>query len=134
METTTIRQQEIICASPIQVFEALVNSNLHSDITGSPATGEAKIGEKFTAWDGYIFGKHLKLTPGRKIVQEWTTTDWPENAKPSHLEITLTKDKGGTKLKMVQADVPKEDADSYADGWITYYWKPMIDYFNHHQA
>jgi activator of HSP90 ATPase len=54
----------------------------HSEFTGSKATGKPRVGSKFTAWDGYITGKNLKLVRGKKIVQEWKTTDWREKELP----------------------------------------------------
>ena len=95
----------------------------------SPATISAKVGGKFTAWDGYIFGKNLELEPGRKIVQGWTTTEWPEGYPPSRLEITLRKRPGGTELKMVHSNVPAEQKDEYAGGWRSFYWEPLEAHF-----
>jgi len=87
------------------------------------------VGGKFTAWDGYIFGKNLELEPGRKIVQGWTTTEWPEGYPPSRLEITLRKRPGGTELKMVHSNVPAEQKDEYAGGWRSFYWEPLEAHF-----
>jgi activator of HSP90 ATPase len=112
------------------VYAAFVNPRKHAAFTNSPATGSARVGGKFTAWDGYISGVHRQLVKGKKIVQEWQTTQWPDDATPSTLELTFKAIKGGTQVVMVHSDVPAEQADSYRQGWIDYYWQPLKRYFS----
>lgn len=128
-ELTTITDNVIIAASPEELYDAYVDAKKHSAFTGSKATGDGKVGGKFTAWDGYIFGKNLVLEKGKRIVQEWKTTEWPEGYPPSKLELTFKKVKGGTELSMVHSDVPVEQADDYKQGWTDFYWKPLKEYF-----
>jgi activator of HSP90 ATPase len=99
-------------------------------MTGSKASVSARKGAKFSAWDGYISGKNMELTEGKKIVQEWQTSEWPDGYGPSTLEITLEKKDGGTELIMVQTNVPKSQAPDYEKGWKESYWDPMNEYFN----
>jgi len=124
-----ITQTVEVNASPQEVYDALMDSKKHAKVTGSPASISTKVGGKFTAWDGYIFGKNLELEPGKKIVQEWTTTEWPEGYPPSRLEMTMTKIARGTELKMVHSKVPAEQKDEYAGGWRSFYWEPLEAYF-----
>ena len=128
-ETKTIKQTQLIPAKPIDVYEALMDAKRHSEFTGSKATSDPRVGGEFTAWDGYIFGKNLKLENGKRIVQEWKTTEWPADYPPSIVELTFRKIKNGTKLTMVHQNVPTEQASSYRQGWIDFYWKPMKKYF-----
>src|SRR3972149_9242516 len=128
-KVTIIKQKVIISATPEQVYEAFVNPKKHSEFTGSKATGKPNVGGKFTAWEGYIFGKHLELEPGKRIVQEWTTTDWPENYPPSKLELTLRETPKGTEITMVHWNVPEEQQNELAEGWTEFYWVPMKKYF-----
>ena len=126
----TIKQKVVIPASPKEVYEAYVDPKKHSQFTGSKATGKAVVGGKFTAWDGYIFGKYLELDDGKRVVQEWTSTDFPEGSGPSRLELCFNKVPKGTELVMVQSDVPEEQADETAEGWIEWYWNPLKEYFS----
>jgi uncharacterized protein YndB with AHSA1/START domain len=103
---STITQSVMVNASPEEVYDAMMDSKKHAKVTGSPASISTRVGGKFTAWDGYIFGKNLDLEPGKRIVQERTTTEWPEGYPPSKLEISLTKKPGGTELKMVHSKGP----------------------------
>jgi uncharacterized protein YndB with AHSA1/START domain len=70
LKTGTIRQTVFINAPPERVYEAFVNPKVHSEFTGSRATGAPRAGARITAWDGYITGRNLKLQKGRIIVQE----------------------------------------------------------------
>jgi uncharacterized protein YndB with AHSA1/START domain len=127
---STIDQTVTLSATPEEVYDALLDSKKHSEMTGSPAKISAKVGGKINAWDGYISGKNLELVKGKKIVQEWMTTEWPEGYPPSRLEITLSPARGGkTLLKMVQTNVPAEQAPNYEKGWYESYWEPMESYF-----
>ena len=128
-ETTTIKQKIIIPASPEKVYEAYINPKKHSEFTGSKATGKPSVGSKFTAWDGYIQGRNLELEKGKRIVQEWTTTDWPENYPPSKLELTFQQTPEGTEIQMTHSNVPAEQKEELAEGWTEFYWKPLKKHF-----
>ena len=128
-KTTTITQKTLFPALPEEVYEALLDSKKHSEFTGSKATGKAKVGAKFTAWDGYISGKNLELEKGKRIVQEWVTTEWPQDFPPSRLEFTFKKIDGKTELTMVHSDIPTDQEEELKQGWIDYYWTPLKNYF-----
>jgi uncharacterized protein YndB with AHSA1/START domain len=131
-KTVTIKQVVLIPnATPLEIFRALTTSKLHSEVTGSPAKVSARVGGKFSAWDEYITGKNLKMVRGKKLVQEWRTTEWPDDSTPSSiLDITLRPTSKGTELKMVHSKIPsRELAKSYDEGWYTAYWNPMKEHF-----
>lgn len=125
----SITQRVWVPASPADVYRAMLDPKLHAAFTGAPATGVARVGRRFTAHGGYISGVHRTLVKGRRIVQEWTTTEWPEGAPPSTVEFTFTPARGGTEIRMVHSNVPASQAASYRQGWIDYYWKPLRQYF-----
>jgi activator of HSP90 ATPase len=129
LKTTTIMQKVVIPALAEEVYDALTNAKKHSEFTGSKATGNPAVGSRFTAWDGYISGKNLELEKGKKIVQEWVTTDWPQGYPPSKLELTFREVGGKTELTMVHSDVPAEQKDELKQGWIDFYWEPLKAYF-----
>jgi len=129
-EVTTITQKITIPkGSPKQVYEAYVDPKKHGEFTGSEATGKPVVGGKFTAWDGYISGKFLELEEGKHLVQEWASTDFPEGAPPSRLELTFREVPKGTEIVMVHSNVPKDQEDETAEGWTEFYWEPMKQYF-----
>ena len=125
----TIRQRILIPASPEDVYEAFIDPRIHAAFTAAPATGSRRVGGRFSAWDGYITGVHRELVPGERIVQDWVTTEWPEGAPASRLELTFKRVGRGTELRMVHSNVPASQADGYRQGWIDYYWTPLRKYF-----
>ena len=84
-----IRVSTVIPASAERIYQAWLDSAEHSAFTGGPAEVDPKIGGRFTAWDGYIEGVTLELEPGRRIVQSWRSSDFPNDADDSRLEVIL---------------------------------------------
>ena len=60
-------------APPQAVYDAWLDSAAHSAMTGSEAKIGKHVGDRYTAWDGYISGTTLELAPGRRIAQSWRT-------------------------------------------------------------
>ena len=116
-------------AKPDQVYRAFVSSKEHAEFTGSPAKVNGRVGGKFTAWDGYISGKNISLIKGRKIEQEWITSEFPEGYGPSILRISFRKKGDGTELTMFQSKVPASQVKKYDQGWYESYWDPLKEYF-----
>lgn len=129
METATIEQNEWLPAKPVQVYDAFVNARKHAEFTGAAATCDAVVGGAFTAWDGYISGTNLELEPGRRIVQEWKTSEWPQGCDPSRIEFRFVPKDDGTEVIMVHSNVPESQVEAYRRGWVDYYWNPLRKYF-----
>ncbi len=129
LKTITITQKVVIPALPEEVYDAFLDPEKHAAFTGAEATGEPRVEGEFTAWDGYITGKNLQLEKGKRIVQEWSTSEWPEGYPPSRLELTFRKVKDGTELTMVHSQVPAEQAEEYRQGWFDNYWDLLKGYF-----
>ncbi|MDV3294159.1 MAG: SRPBCC domain-containing protein [Nitrososphaerales archaeon] len=125
-----IRQKVIVSASPAQVYDAFIDPRKHGEFTGSAATCTQKVGGRFTAWDGYISGKILELSKGRKMVQEWKTSEWPAGYPPSVLKLTFKAKGTRTELSMVHSKVPAEQVAMYTKGWVSSYWDPLREYFS----
>ena len=125
-----IRQTQFIPnTKPVEVYRAFMNPKIHAAFTGSKAAGSGRVGGKFTAWEGYITAKNVELKSGRKIVQEWITTEFPEKYPPSRLELTFKAKRGGTEITMAHSHLPASQVRRYKSGWISAYWDPLRDYF-----
>ena len=124
MKTKTLKQKVTFKASPHDVYELIMDAKKHSQFSGSRAKITKKVGDKFTAYDGYIGGKNLKLVPDKEIIQDWRGSDWPEGHY-SKATFLLKKSKDGTVLEFTQTDVPAEQYEAIKTGWIEYYWDPM---------
>jgi activator of HSP90 ATPase len=121
---------EILPAKASQIYKAWLSSEGHTTMTGSPATVDGTVGGAFSAWDGYIFGSTLDLTPNQRIVQAWRTSEFPDEAPDSHVEILLEEVQGGTKVTLNHSDMPADQVDSYRQGWEDFYFKPMREYLS----
>lgn len=116
-----------IPAKPREVYDAWLSSKGHALMTGSPAKVSARPSGAFTAWDGYIKGKNLKLVPGRRIVQQWRSTDFADD-DDSQIDVTFEATRGGTKLTLHHTNLPANQPD-YRSGWRDCYFEPMKEYF-----
>ena len=124
--TKTIRQTVTFNASPHDVYEALMDSEKHSQFTGAQASISRDVGGAFTAYDGALTGTILDLAPDTKIVLAWRGSDegWP----PGHYStatFSLEEIDGGTRLTFVQTGVPEQSFNQINRGWRNYYWKRM---------
>jgi activator of HSP90 ATPase len=129
MPTETIHASAVLAASPEVIYDAWLDGATRAAMTGGGATSEARAGKTFTAWDGYITGKHLELQPGRRIVQAWRSTEFPDSAPDSRLFVILDAEGSGTRVFLVHTDIPQGQGASYESGWEKHYFAPMRTYF-----
>ena len=111
-----------------QIYDALMSSKQHADFTGAGANISGKVGGKFTAWDDYIEGENKELEPGKKIVQKWRASDWPDG-EWSEVTYELKDINDGCELIFTQTGVPAEFAKDIESGWSEWYWEPLRKYF-----
>ena len=119
----------VIPASPAEIYKAWLSTKGHTLMTGSAARVSGKVGGRFTAWDGYIFGRTLELSPDQRIVQAWRTSEFPDDAPDSRLEVSLEKVKRGTRVTLTHTGLPPGTAGSYKLGWKDFYFTPMKKHF-----
>ena len=126
LTTKTVEQTVTFRASSHDVFEALMDSEKHSQFTGAQANISREIGGSFTAYDGALSGTLLEVEPDSKIVQSWRGSD--EGWIPGHYStatFSLEDVPGGTRLVLVQTGVPEKSYDQIVQGWQTYYWPKL---------
>lgn len=114
--------------TPEKLYEAWLNSDSHSAMTGSPARCSAVEGGEFEAWDGYIQGINLKLEPYHRILQAWRTSEFASDDPDSRLELRFEPKDSGTVLTLIHRDLPAHGMQ-YKQGWVENYFAPMKDYF-----
>lgn len=118
-----------IDATPEQIYRAWLSSDGHSKMTGGIANVSDKIGDKFTAWGGYIDGKNMELEPFNRILQSWRTSQFEKDEEDSQIEIRLSELNGQTELTLIHTNVP-ESGEHYIKGWNKSYFQPMKIYFS----
>ncbi len=120
---------DVIPASPHAIYEAWLDSDGHTKMTGSPAHASASVGDPFDAWDGHISGTNLELEPDKRILQSWRAADYTKEDGHSQIEVTLEPIEGSTKITLVHSNVPDNQTGHQA-GWVTHYFEPMKKYFS----
>ncbi|MSP63449.1 MAG: hypothetical protein EXR72_24515, partial [Myxococcales bacterium] len=124
-----IRVSAVIPASPERIYAAWLSGEEHSAFTEALATVEPSVGGRYTAHDGYIEGTNLELEPGRRIVQSWKSSQFPEGHAESRLEVLLIPVEGGTEVVLIHSEIPEGQGEDYAKGWVEHYFEPMARYF-----
>ncbi len=119
----------VIPATPLRVYQAWLDDREHGAFTGAKAEAEPGIGGAFTAWDGYIRGRTLELSEGRRILQAWRTSEFPPGSEDSLLEILLEEAPWGTRLTLRHSGIPEGQGESYESGWEDHYFEPLRRYF-----
>ena len=117
-----------IKATAKQIYKSWLSTQRHSKMTGGAAFISDKIGDSFTAWDGYISGKNIELVPYNKIVQSWRSSNFEDKEEDSQIEVLLSEQEGETILTLKHTNVP-DSGDHYKKGWDEHYFQPMKRYF-----
>ncbi|MEX2127499.1 MAG: SRPBCC domain-containing protein [Xanthobacteraceae bacterium] len=123
------RIKTVLPAEPKAVYQAWLSGREHSAMTGGVATASDKEGASFTAWNGYIEGRNLKLTPHWCIIQSWRTTKFSDSDPDSRLELCIHPSGGGSELLLIHTEIPPDQVEGYRSGWVDYYFEPMKAYF-----
>jgi uncharacterized protein YndB with AHSA1/START domain len=118
-----------IPASAQDIYEAWLDSEAHTAMTGGEAAMSDEIGAQVAAWGGYITGRNLELIPGERIVQSWRTSEFTDQHEDSIVTVTLEEVAEGTLLTLTHSRVPDGQTSYEEGGWQVHYLEPMQDYF-----
>lgn len=114
---------------PTTLYNAWLDSNKHSEMTGGEAKIESIINSHFTNWDNYISGEILELKPNEYIKMKWRTTEFLSKQEDSIVEIKfVTIQNNKTELTLIHSNLLENDFH-YKQGWIDHYFSPMELYF-----
>lgn len=125
MPLDQLQLRDVFPAAPERIYALWMDSEGHALMTGSEAVIDAREGGRFSAWDGYITGVTERLEPGRLIVQSWRTSEFPDGAGDSRVEVLLRPVEGGCEITLVHSGIPEGQGDRYKTGWIDYYFEPL---------
>jgi uncharacterized protein YndB with AHSA1/START domain len=128
-EITTVERTVSIAARPETVWEFFVDPEKATRWMGMTATLEPEPGGVYRCEviPGHTArGEFVELDPPHRLVYTW---GWEANDKgetslepgSSTIEVELTPEGDGTKLRFVHRDLPSsESAESHAHGWDHY--------------
>jgi activator of HSP90 ATPase len=118
-----------IKATAEKIYSAWLNSEGHTKMTGGEALVSDKEGDIFSAWDGYIEGRNIKLEPFSIIIQTWRTSEFEDKDEDSQIELILRENQGVTEITLIHRNLT-ESGEQYRQGWIDNYFEPMKTYFS----
>jgi uncharacterized protein YndB with AHSA1/START domain len=119
-----IEQTYIIQAPISKVWQAFTDETIMARWSGGPAKMDATVGGTFTMWDGDVYGTNVKVAPEELLAQDWCGGDDPE--KPYPVTFTFHQvNEGTTEISLVHAEVPDDEYEDFAEGWIDYYFDPI---------
>ena len=114
---------------PKVIYQAWFDSEKHSAFSKGKATIQKKVGNKFSALDGFVEGEIKQMILSKKIIMDWRTTEFPEDSETSTITINFEDLKGSTKLIFVHENLPEGEGKKYRKEWKDNYFTPMKEYF-----
>jgi uncharacterized protein YndB with AHSA1/START domain len=129
MKKEALRLTTTVPVAPTTLYYAWLDSAQHSSMTGGDATMISEVGAKYSAWNGYITGKMIALDLGRRIVMSWRTTDFPNDAADSRVELHFESLGGGTRILVLHTDIPEGQSEQFRVSWNEKYFMPLRTYF-----
>lgn len=135
MSKYTFKTTHVIYATPAEVFEALTDPGIIAAWGGGLSVVENKVGGHFELFDGWVKGEVTVFIPGKELGYTWKPEEWDKRTKPSTVHMRLMPHPAGTDIVLEHANFPsQEEADKHGDGWVTYVFDPMNDYFVEQRA
>jgi len=128
--SSTIHQEVAIQSSPNSVYEALVNEQQFSEVTGgAPTKIEPEAGGIFSLFGGMIEGRTIELVANKRIVQAWRAANWEQGVYSiAKFEFETKNDE--TLLVFTHSGFPEEQKTHLEAGWHENYWVPLQKYLS----
>ena len=136
-----IHEEVVFKAIRKRVYEALTDAKQFNKVVmlsaamqsgmapaGKPVEVSPEVGGAFSAFGGYITGRHVELVPHERIVQAWRAASWGPG-QYSIARFELTEQGSGTKLVFDHVGFPQGQGAHLAEGWKVNYWEPLEKYF-----
>jgi activator of HSP90 ATPase len=121
----TIKQKVKFKAPPAAIYTMLSDSRALTELTGKKAVISKKVGGAFSVLSGDIKGIVVDLAAGKRIVQAWRQSDFPDGIfSMAAFTLKPTMD-GGTELVLTHRGVPKDLIPRVEAGWRENFWNRM---------
>lgn len=130
MQGPSLRVSVVLPTSPERLYRAFLDAKEHAAFTGAPASITARVGGKFSAFDGHVTGKLVELEPNERIAMTWRTKDFPEDAPDSRVEVFFHPATGGTRVTFAHSGLPPGTEERFKKGWKHFYLAPMRSHFH----
>lgn len=125
----SIRLAAELAAPSAEIYAVYLDARKHAAITGAPVKIGAREGAVFSAFEGALCGRLLRLVPGKMIVQTWRSNIFKTSDADSILILTmLPQGRKATLLDLQHINVPEQDYAGISQGWERYYFAPWREY------
>lgn len=141
-----IHHEPVFKATPRRVYTALTDAKQFDQVerlsaavrSGAPLGSKpteisGEEGGKFTLFGGHIYGRHIELVPGARIVQAWRVSNWNPGVY-SLAQFELIAQGGDTRIIFDHTGFPGAQGAHLAEGWNGNYWEPLTKYLALHPA
>jgi activator of HSP90 ATPase len=126
--SSTIHQEIIFKATPKQVYDALIDADQFSTVTGgAPTEINAEAGGAFSLFGGMITGRNIELIPNERIIQAWRAGNWTEGTY-SIAKFEIKEQGEETLIVFDHVGFPEGQDEHLAGGWNDNYWGPLEKY------
>jgi activator of HSP90 ATPase len=120
----SIHQEVVFKAAPDRVYEALMDQQQFSKMTGMEAQISHDAGGTFTCFGSRIQGRNIELVPSKRVVQAWRSEGWAPG-QYSIARFELKAEGTGTRIVFDHTGFPNGQADHLAGGWKSHYWDSL---------
>ncbi|RDW60508.1 AHA1 family protein [Aspergillus mulundensis] len=132
VNTTTVTASDEFRTTADELFKTFTEPERLTAFTrGAPRQWDgAKIGGKFSIFDGNVTGEFVKLESPKLLVQKWRLAQWPQGHF-STLEINFDQNDvdGVTQMRVSWAGVPVGQEDVTKQNWELYYVRSIKQTF-----
>ena len=92
----------VLPATPERLYEMYLDPASHASFTGSSVEIGPNPGDAFRAFDGMLTGSMVHTQPGRLIVQNWCSKNWPADAVDSVVVLTFWPQADEGRIELVR--------------------------------
>ncbi|KAL4908226.1 hypothetical protein BDW74DRAFT_147080 [Aspergillus multicolor] len=134
VNTTTVTASDEFRTTADELFKTFTEPERLTAFTrGAPRQWDgAKVGGKFSIFDGNVTGEFVKLESPKLLVQKWRLAQWPQGHF-STLEINFDQNDvdGVTQMRVSWTGVPVGQEDVTKQNWELYYVRSIKQTFGY---
>lgn len=124
IETKTLKINQKFQCKAQEFYNAMTRIEMVTAFTRGAVKLDPTKGGRFEMFGGNITGTFEELVPAKKIVQQWRYQQWPAGHF-STVTIDIIEKEDHTEVKVVQSNVPANEAEVTKQNWERYYWESM---------
>jgi len=127
-----IVQTELIRAPIVTVFRAMTDARIIDEWGGGPARVQARVGGKYSLWDGEMNGTIKEIEFPHLLIFTWREEVWDKDISDTLVRWSLEEHERGTRLYVNHSGLPgRRIREIHNDGWGEYFLGPLKAYLEY---